>query len=316
MIEKSCNIFVAGFLFYGKIPIGFLYNKLIIMEINKILSADYLDLVFDNRNKNYGSYELRKRYNSRASKALLITVAIVSSAVIVPAAFGKIFHSKTELASLPILDADKIIELSDIKPPIAPPIIKPPEVKPPSTANANVAKTINNAPPVIVENTIPKPIVKPPTIDELKDAKAGPVTNPGNGGTETATSSKVPTGKPGDGTAESEGTGKVTVTAPVTIADEWPEYPGGLEALRKYLQANLRYPAEARAEGIQGRVTIRFVVNSQGQIEGAEVQRGLGYGCDKEALRVVNAMKPWKPGKVNGKAVKVYYTLPITFKLE
>jgi len=86
--------------------------------------------------------------------------------------------------------------------------------------------------------------------------------------------------------------------------------------LQKYLKENLRYPEEAIKNQIQGRVIVQFFVNVDGSISDCKIARGIGGGCDEEALRVVQKMPPWKPGKENGKPVKVYYTMPVVFKLK
>ena len=95
-----------------------------------------------------------------------------------------------------------------------------------------------------------------------------------------------------------------------------PEYPGGQEALVKYLSENISYPEQAKQENIQGRVAISFVVEKDGSVADAKVLRGIGGGCDEEALRVVNAMPKWEPGKQNGENVRVRFVLPISFKLQ
>ena len=95
-----------------------------------------------------------------------------------------------------------------------------------------------------------------------------------------------------------------------------PEYVGGMDAFYKYLTDNLRYPEQAKADNIQGRVLIRFVVMNDGSIVNVEVARGIGGGCDEEAVRVVKAMPKWKPAVSDGNAVNVQYALPITFKLQ
>ena len=100
------------------------------------------------------------------------------------------------------------------------------------------------------------------------------------------------------------------------VADESPEYPGGMEALYKYLAENIHYPEQAKNDQIQGRVVISFVVEKDGGISDAKVVRGIGGGCDEEALRVVNAMPKWTPGKMRGEVVRVNFHLPITFKLQ
>lgn len=100
------------------------------------------------------------------------------------------------------------------------------------------------------------------------------------------------------------------------VVDESPEYPGGMEALYKYLAENIHYPEQAKNDQIQGRVVISFVVEKDGGISDAKVVRGIGGGCDEEALRVVNAMPKWTPGKMRGEVVRVNFHLPITFKLQ
>lgn len=99
------------------------------------------------------------------------------------------------------------------------------------------------------------------------------------------------------------------------FVEEYPSYPGGEEALYKYLGENIQYPDVARDNGITGTVVIRFVVEKDGSITKAAVAREIGGGCGKEALRVVNAMPKWKPGKQSGKAVRTEFTLPVQFQL-
>jgi TonB family protein len=98
--------------------------------------------------------------------------------------------------------------------------------------------------------------------------------------------------------------------------EKMPMYPGGVNELMIYLAKNIKYPADAQARGIQGRIIVRFVVTKEGKIEKTEILRSLDPSCDKEALRVVNAMPQWTPGEQKGKKVSVYYTLPIVFKLD
>jgi periplasmic protein TonB len=95
-----------------------------------------------------------------------------------------------------------------------------------------------------------------------------------------------------------------------------PSFPNGINALYKYLNDKLRYPSVARENGIDGTVTLRFVVTETGKIEKIEVVRGIGGGCDEEAIRVVKSMPDWSPGKHQGKAVPVRFTLPIKFTLK
>lgn len=101
------------------------------------------------------------------------------------------------------------------------------------------------------------------------------------------------------------------------VVEEMPEYPdGGQAGLLAFLSKNIRYPAIAQENGTQGRVTVQFVVNTDGSIVDATVLRGVDPYLDKEALRVVNSMPKWKPGKQRGKPVRVRYTVPVMFRLQ
>ena len=103
---------------------------------------------------------------------------------------------------------------------------------------------------------------------------------------------------------------------PLLVAEQMPEFPGGQAEMMKYVQKNVQYPPMARENDIQGTVAVRFVVDKDGSIGDVEVLRGIGGGCDQEAVRVIKSMPPWKAGKQNGQPVKVYFTLPVKFKLE
>lgn len=100
-----------------------------------------------------------------------------------------------------------------------------------------------------------------------------------------------------------------------TVVDQMPEFRGGIPALRQYLGKNINYPSQAVEDGIQGQVVVEFTVCEDGRLCNEKVVRSIGGGCDQEALRVIRAMPSWKPGKKDGKAVKVYYRQPITFML-
>lgn len=100
------------------------------------------------------------------------------------------------------------------------------------------------------------------------------------------------------------------------FVDEMPEFPGGMEALLRYIAKAVDYPMVAQENGIQGKVYINFVVNTNGQVSDATVVRGVDPSLDKEALRVVNSMPLWQPGRQSGKAVRVAYHVPISFVLQ
>lgn len=261
------------------------------MDANALSKADYLDILFDNRNKQYGSYELRKNYDKRVKKALLyiMSLCFVLSVYI-------LWHKENDTIDLsPLVSrpfGDCTITTIDFERKKLPVI-------------ETVKPTVANAIPKIVDDN--KVIEPPATVDDLKGKESGPVNAVGS---ETGS---------GPATSTNSGSGNSNITATttnneiVTWTEQMPEFQGNLAA---YLQKNLRYPDFAKENNIEGRVIIQFVVNEDGSIGNAIIKKGIGGGCNEEALRVVNTMPNWKPGMQNGKHVKVYYTLPITFMLE
>jgi protein TonB len=102
----------------------------------------------------------------------------------------------------------------------------------------------------------------------------------------------------------------------VLVPEVAPEYPGGIQALMAFISSKMRYPAMARESNIQGRVYVSFIVEKDGSVSNIQLLRGIGGGCDEEAIRVVGAMPQWQPGRQNGRAVRVAYNLPIRFSLK
>ena len=100
------------------------------------------------------------------------------------------------------------------------------------------------------------------------------------------------------------------------IVEQMPEFPGGVKALMQYVADHIKYPEEAKKAGTYGIVFVGFVVEPDGSLSGFKVLRGIGYGCDEEAIRVVKSMPKWNPGKHRGEPVRVSYQIPILFKLQ
>ena len=109
---------------------------------------------------------------------------------------------------------------------------------------------------------------------------------------------------------------KLQGTAVFEVVEEMPEFPGGVDATMEYLQKELRYPESAKEKGIQGRVTVQFIIDKEGNVTNSKVTRSVDKDMDAEAIRLVKAMPKWKPGMQKGKAVAVKYTVPVVFRLE
>jgi protein TonB len=98
-----------------------------------------------------------------------------------------------------------------------------------------------------------------------------------------------------------------------SMVSEQPSFPGGMQEMMKFISENRKYPAEAKAKDIHGKVIVAFVVERDGSLGDVKIRRGIGYGCDEEAIRVIKSMPKWTPGKQNGKAVRVSMMLPVSF---
>lgn len=117
---------------------------------------------------------------------------------------------------------------------------------------------------------------------------------------------------------EVAGPGEPAAPEIFTIVEENAEFPGGIAEMAKFIQKNLQYPSMAREAGISGKCFLKFVVNEDGDISNVEVLKGVSGcpDCDREAIRVVKSMPKWKPAKMTGRAVKCYFNLPISFKIQ
>lgn len=109
---------------------------------------------------------------------------------------------------------------------------------------------------------------------------------------------------------------EVVETEIFTVVESMPEFPGGAEQMMIFIAKNIKYPPMARESGIQGRVFVNFVVEPNGSVSNVKVLRGIGGGCDEEAIRVVETMPKWTPGRQRGKAVRVSFNLPVRFTLQ
>ncbi|SEO31126.1 outer membrane transport energization protein TonB [Mucilaginibacter gossypiicola] len=268
-----------------------------------LYKAEWLDLVFDHRNKNYGAYELRQNYGRTMAKSMSIAfaaVALLSAAAI-------IFKAKPKP-----LDNIGMIEVK-----LDPSIPKPPvEAKPKQPDAPAPVEHQKPAAPVETKGfTTPHmvandPPTDPPTIEELKNVAIGPADVAGKGGTDNVTKSDE--GTPG-GTSSVPANNNEVYT-PGTL-EVMPEPIGGAAAWAKFLQKNLRFPGAAQDAGVSGRVFMSFIIEKDGSLSNIKVDRGAGYGFDEEATRVLKLAKAWKPGVQNGQNVRVRYSIPISFQL-
>ena len=168
-------------------------------------------------------------------------------------------------------------------------------------------------PPEIKEDTEVPPDVEPPKQTELVDAQAGKETVVGDPNAVEIVAIEEGTGKKREEVIEVKPAAKEEV---FTVVEQAAQFPGGDAEMYKFLSKNIKYPAAAQRANVQGKVFLSFVVSPDGSISDIQVQKGLGFGCDEEAIRVVKSMPRWKPGRQSGRAVKSRFNLPISFVLE
>ncbi|HMC99221.1 MAG TPA: energy transducer TonB [Ferruginibacter sp.] len=269
------------------------------MNKETIMQADVLDIIFENRNKSYGAYDLRKFYNARLTKAILFTVATM----LVLSAF-------TFLPSKKKNRDDGMITTKPVFIPKAPEKKVEPE-KPKTPPQQQAAKTASVQPtsnPVIVKD------VEVPKISAITDStviSARPSTGtPGNG---PAIVQPVITDPGGGGTDPVKPV--VDKTTPTFTAEVMPEFPGGMPALYKFLKRNLQNPQDVE-EGQTISVKVQFVVGYDGKLQRFQTIEDGGEAFNNEVLRVLKKMPDWIPGKTNGENVSVYYTIPVKFVAE
>jgi periplasmic protein TonB len=274
------------------------------MQNHQEVPATLEEIVFQNRNKSYGAYSLRIDYQNVIKKSLLIGISIFGLAVLTPMLWAKV-----EIGDIIVVEANP----QDLVIPPPPEKIEQPKIEtpPPVEPDPIVRSQMRFVEPEIVDDS--KQTELPPDQDDLNTAV--------NIGTENieGKDEPIPTEDP-DAVKGKE------IDMPVAIetedknqiyiaVEQNPEFAGGMNALLKFLQKNLRYPTPAVNANVMGKVYMQFVVGQDGNISKVNVLKGIGFGCDEEAQRVVKLMPKWSPGRQSGRAVAVKFTLPISFQL-
>jgi protein TonB len=265
------------------------------MTSNEILKSDVLDILFDNRNKLYGAYVLRRNYASRLGTALLMAIGSVL--------FLLFFIRPGGTASSLAPEKDPVVvrTLQIPQPPPAPPVSPVQKTTPPPQAAAN--SYLNNI--TMVDN--PDPIKELKSISEINAAAIGAVNVDGPLVPEIQA---VAPPRAGDGGQPNSSTDeKEKEFVPL---ESQPEFPGGKEAWVNFLNKHLRTPEDLEA-GEKKVVLIRFMVDLDGSVTGFTVVQSGGSAFDNEVIRVLKKMPKWKPAMQNGHPVGVPFTQPVIF---
>ena len=269
------------------------------MEANKILSSDILDLVFENRNKDYGAYELRKTYNKRITTALLITAGVAALIFLASFIANTINANKAQLdIKEVVLENIQQEEEKKVEPPPPP----PPKVEPPKVEMTKFT------PPKIVEDEEVKKEDIPPEVEKLEDTKIDITSQEGIKDEGLA----APPPDEGKQVVEAPKEDENKIFEKVEVE---AEFPGGLPAWRRYLERNLnaQVPSDAGSPTGSFTVVVKFIVDKAGSISDVKALTSHGYGMEEEAVRAIKRGPKWTPAIQNGRNVNAYRQQPITF---
>ncbi|QHS57391.1 energy transducer TonB [Mucilaginibacter sp. 14171R-50] len=262
-----------------------------------LYNPDWIELVFANRNKSYGAFDLRRHYGDNMVKAMgMAFTSVIAAALLYNFSLKKV---EDITPKVPGHEIEVRIDKLKIEPPKEP--VKPaaPEKPTPPVATTRLV-------PMVVTS---EPVTSDPPRNIDITGEIGPITAKGTGTVAPVEDLPVTTGGGGvepvvDNTIH--GTGGL---------EFMPEPVGGAAAWSKFLNKNLHFPTQAQDAGKGGRVLVSFVIEKDGRLSDITVQNGAGYGMDEEAVRVLKLAKPWKPGMQNGQPVRVRYTIPMNFQL-
>lgn len=249
------------------------------------------EIVFEKRNKLYGAYILRKMYNKQVIKAMMISVAILVAGL----AYPLVSSITAKNGGIHTWIETEVEVMSTVKPPAEK--LELPKAPP---ENSEIQKQVRFVPPIVVAEEVfnddallNQDYLNETSVNDPVDIKIEKYIE-----------------KQPDIIEVPEEKKEIFITA-----EEMPFYPGGETERLKFLADNIQYPEQALASGIQGIVYLQFVVDSKGNITDVKIMRGIGGGCEDEALRVIKMMPQWHPGKQNGQTVRVLYTMPVSFKI-
>ena len=274
-----------------------------------LISNEWSDLLFENRNKEYGAYVLRHQTGNRnlaSILAILVFVAAIVSLLVIKNEYDRYVAKHT------VVVYDQGMETSNLK-------NKAPEVKRAEPIRReNIEEVVEK---IKCSIKFVAPVIKKDDEVDLKD--------------EMRTQDEIMKSKVSisvfdvlNGSEDGEvlKAKQMLVTEPVKpkveeykvfeVVEQMPSFPGGTGALMQYLSKNIKYPPVAEEMGIQGRVICTFVVERDGSVSDIRIARSVDPSLEKEAIRVVSGMPKWIPGRQNGQSVRVKYTLPVTFRLQ
>ncbi len=264
------------------------------MAKNNVKAPTFDEIVFEYRNKEYGAYILRKKYNKYMTISLCIGIVVICIALITPYLSAKAAFDRGEVRE----EREVVVEMENLELPsedFAPP--PPPPPPPPSEA----VQQQRYVPPVVVDSVSFEEEVAFMTFDEIREEVIDRSVDEVIAIVTTVTTEEV---------AE-----EVAEPEPFLIVEEMPMFPGGDTELLKFIGENIVYPERAKENNIQGTVYLRFAVTSTGNIGEVQIVRGVDAMLDAAAIDAVRKLPAFRPGRQGGVAVPVWYSIPVRFQL-
>lgn len=268
-----------------------------------LTSKSWCEMVFAGRNQSYGAYQLRAELGKRNQIALLVVVALIVAGLLVPLFLKLVIPKKQDETITEVTNFSRLKEAE-----VKDQHIKKVQPKEQKQEVQRIKSSIRFTAPVIKEDN------QVNEADEMKSQEA-------LGKSQLAISIADVKGNDelhGQDVADLKEvfTSKKEETKVYTVVEQMPSFPGGEEALLRYIGSHIKYPSVALEQGIQGLVMLRFVVNPDGHVGEVQVLKSLDPYCDREAKRVVQSLPKFIPGKQQGRAVAVWYTCPVRFQIE
>ena len=271
-------------------------------------SREWRDLIFEGKNKEFGAYEMRKNSDARHNKAMIVVIIIMALAFILPFLVNTMLPKAEANIDEEIEQAMVNIETDAAEEEEPEEELERIEEQKPEVLPEEVLNTVKVTERAIVDDDQVKAEDEIKTQEELQQTETAFGQTDFDKGTDDL---NVVREHKDEIVVEEKKEEKV-----FSAVEQMPQFPGGEAELMKYISNNIKYPTMAMENNIQGRVVVQFVVTSTGKIGEVKVVRSKDPDLDKEAVRVVKSLPNFIPGKMNGQAVNVWYTLPITFKLQ
>lgn len=268
-----------------------------------LASKSWCDMVFAGRNREYGAYQLRAELGKRNRVALIVVLAIIILGLLIPLFLKFVLPKKQDDKIQEVTNFSKLKEAE-----VKDEHIKKVQPKEPQQEVQRIKSSIKFTAPVIKEDNqvndademkSQEALGKSSLAISIADVKG----NDEEHGKDVADLKEIVTSQKED-------------TKVYTVVEQMPSFPGGDNALLKYIAEHIKYPSVALEQGIQGMVMLRFVVESSGRVGEVQVIKSLDPYCDREAKRVIQSLPAFVPGKQQGRAVSVWYTCPVRFQIE